>query len=143
MKPTSMLLSASFFLLANLACLNPSIEIAKRATMLTFIEGWKGKSFKEFLKTTGWNITHDSGYVNNASVRIVEFDAFGRSKTSTAYYYITQHTDNNSEPVETIKIPGIRSGCKLIVWVNPKGLISSWRTEGGDCFIETMDRLKK
>jgi hypothetical protein len=155
-------------LLIGIACTRPGVEASRRVALRTLIEDWKGKSFADFLKATSWNATYDSGYVDKSSFHIVEFEAFGPapsvgSENSMTCYHMTEWTDgkpgstttgganqplgllpmNATIQTETIRIPESRSGCKLIVWVDAKGLISSWRTEGGDCFMETMDRLKQ
>lgn len=155
-------------LFTGTACARPGADATKRTTLQTLLADWKGKPFEGFLKATGWKATYDKGIDNRASFQTVEFTAFGPKgaeapRNTLTYYHVTEWngkqpgittTGGANQPLgalygspsisaETLELPESQPGCKLTVRVDAQGLINSWHLHGGDCFVETLDRLKR
>jgi hypothetical protein len=147
------------------ACTHPGVDASRTADLQADLDGWRGKPFTEFEKTTGWKGTQRTGPAG-ATFRVIEFNALGAvGEANTLTYHQVTPWSNEGQPgpamtqgpnqpvnlpsgnatvrTETITIPQSRTGCRLFVWVDAKGLISSWRMEGGECFRETLNRLKR
>lgn len=157
-------------LLAAPGCTRIRVESEKRASMITFLDAWKGKPVTEFLQTTGWVPTGEFAG-KQGSGRTLVFDALGAQSGGGAggamtYHQVTTWTNgvpstsstaanqplgmvppHSTVSTERLAIPGhgapSRLGCQLTFRVSADGSIHSWDLEGSECFEETLNRLKR
>lgn len=157
-------------LLTAPGCTRIRVESEKRASLVSFLDSWKGKPAREFLQVTGWLPTGEF-VQKNGSGRTLVFDALGAMSGggaggSMTYHQVTTWTNgvpastttsanqplgmvppNSTVSTERVAIPGhgtpSRLGCQLTLRVNPDGSIHAWGLEGRECFEETLNRLKR
>jgi len=152
----------SLLAMASVGCLSPQVDAARNTEFRTWMESWKGKPFAEFEKAVNWRITSDRSQAGTGVTRVVEYGGFrsaSSADTTMTYHQVTPWNGNQpgvatttgaNQPLgqrpanatirtETVRIPSSPSGCRLFLWVDAQGLISSYRMDGTDCFRETLD----
>lgn len=162
LAPLTLLSLLAVTSLATVGCLGPQAEAARSNDFRAWMEGWKGKPFAEFEKATNWRIASDRTMTGTGIARVVEYGGFrdaGTTDTTMTYHHVTSWEGNRpgittttgaNQPVgelpanarvrtETLRIPRSRSGCRLFLWVDAQGLISSYRMDGSECFRETLE----
>lgn len=147
-----------------LGCAPIQLEQKKRESFHQQMGTWIGKPLVRFLAETGWEPTRMEPSGLAQGQRVVEFNALGprRVPETMTYHHVTewnhgqvsgQWSTGANQPLpplpvnasvrkETVTLPVNRSGCRLWLIVDGEGVIRQYRTEGTECFSETLERMK-